>query len=434
MTAAPRLDPGDMAMLWELPPRTAGSLPEVIVVPDGDLRGFLAWATTYLDGYRPFTSLCRVMDARTFERVHDAEPVKRFGQIDAACAAVILADALTQGSGRVNEKSVTIPACESTYSFARSRFLVSGIRDDVRVLRQSWTLARDIAHQPRRRVAPDSAEPLWVLLDALAGNPRREQHSLFSIELHHVCNEFMRTGRLPNTYLDMTSLTSSRLGEIAEAMSENREQRVTVLDQVLRGSRLQRLEGVEADFIRGYIASLLSPGTIEYLSLVSSYIDQYPLLLMWYAFFAGLHPESKVLSQFGGLCRRLLKDVEQRETIFERPRCDISVEELEVLAATGPAALSYIRAGTQSAVRVELYPTITALVRFSTGNGGKPSLFDQGDHAQEEERRQFPEPFRLSSDISAAIAILENVSAALRGETSGRDDRATDKRKRSRRR
>lgn len=431
-----RLKAEEIAMLWESQPHSAENLPEVIVVADGELRSFLAWTSTYLDGFRPFTSLCRVLDTRTFEKIREAAPPRQLGRVGPACAAIILADALTQGMGRVDESSITIAACESTYSFARSRFTALGIRDDAEILQRKWSLAREIGRQPRRRLSPDSAEPLWILLEALAGSPRGEQHVRWDMEFYHLCNDYMRVGWLPIEFLKVFALsTSVQWSAVAEAMSGSREQRVTVLEDMLRGPSLRKLTGLEGDFVRGYLASLLSPGTIEYLSLVSSYLDEYPMLLMWYAFFAGLHPESKVLSQFGGLCRRLLKDVEQRDMLFERPRCDISVEELEVLAATGLSGLTYIRGGAQGSVRVELYPTLSAPVRLTPSASDQPMLFEPvtRDPSQVVDNSEVREAASLYSDVAAAIAILESVYSQLHAEGSKRNDRPNEKRKRSRR-
>jgi hypothetical protein len=421
-------------MLWESQPRSMETLPEVIVVPDGELRSFLAWTSTYLDGFRPFTSLCRAIEMHTFESIRDAEPLIKFEEIGPACAAIILADALTQGLGKVDQASISIAACESTFSFVRARFIAAGVRDDSEVLPRRWLLAREIGRQPQRRLSPESSEPLWYMLEAIAGSSRSRYHGSPNLDLYHLCREYMATGSITEDRLQPLLRSSSRISTITNAMTETREQRVTVLDEVLRRTELRNMQGLEGDLVRGYIASLLSPGTIEYLALVASYLDEHPLLLMWYAFFAGLHPESKVLSQFGGLCRRLLKDVEQRDLLFERPRCDIAIEELEVLAATGPNGLTYLRGGSQTSVRVELYPTITAPVRISVSPADQRSLFDASSQRYAEDGGRPHQDSDPSSDLAAAMNLLEGVYAKLSGRARQVDDRTTEKRKRGKRR
>src|SRR5690349_20695581 len=61
-------DKGEIVMLWGTQPsdEPAESLPHVIVVPEGEIRSFLAWSSTYLDAFRPLTSLCRVVDDASF--------------------------------------------------------------------------------------------------------------------------------------------------------------------------------------------------------------------------------------------------------------------------------------------------------------------------------------------------------------------------------
>src|SRR5436190_16871577 len=84
-------------------------------------------------------------------------------------------------------------------------------------------------------------------------------------------------------------------------------------------------------FLCGYLASCLHPGSLEYVDLVTSHLSGLPTLMLWYGVCAGLHPQSSVLSEFGGLGRRLLRDVLRREHILDRPDCDLAFDELQVL-------------------------------------------------------------------------------------------------------
>ena len=49
-------------------PEVPESLPDLIVTGDIELRSFLAWTSTYVEGYIPFTALTCVIDSETFQR------------------------------------------------------------------------------------------------------------------------------------------------------------------------------------------------------------------------------------------------------------------------------------------------------------------------------------------------------------------------------
>ena len=51
---------GTIRLVWGNPPKS-GLLPALLVIPESDWREFFAWTNTYLGGWRPITSLFRVI-------------------------------------------------------------------------------------------------------------------------------------------------------------------------------------------------------------------------------------------------------------------------------------------------------------------------------------------------------------------------------------
>src|SRR3972149_1694558 len=57
----------DLLLIWSDKFTFGSYLPELICVADGKEIDFLAWASTYLKLFRPFTAFCRVLDVSSFE-------------------------------------------------------------------------------------------------------------------------------------------------------------------------------------------------------------------------------------------------------------------------------------------------------------------------------------------------------------------------------
>src|SRR5436309_435097 len=55
--------------VWDDEPSLETTLPSVLVVRDEDQRDFLAWATTFLTSYKPFTAHFRVISFSTFNEL-----------------------------------------------------------------------------------------------------------------------------------------------------------------------------------------------------------------------------------------------------------------------------------------------------------------------------------------------------------------------------
>ena len=108
--------------------------------------------------------------------------------------------------------------------------------------------------------------------------------------------------------------------------------------------------------------------------------------MLWYGVCAGLHPQSSVLSEFGGLGRRLLRDVLRREHILDRPDCDLAFDELQVLLRK-PGSLQWARISGHGSTKVEIMPMVCTMLRVTESMPSQqPSLFDIGKSGHEFEQ------------------------------------------------
>lgn len=126
--------------------------------------------------------------------------------------------------------------------------------------------------------------------------------------------------------------------------------------------------------------------------------------MLWYGVCAGLSLDGGLLAEFGGIGRRVLRDLSMADELVSRPRTDISAAELEILLGgeradefpvTSPAQLS-----------VELQPGIWTVVNWSSrARSRRPQ--DTGDRAEERGL--------IASELEIAISRLIEVYQRVRG-------------------
>ena len=372
----------ELELLWPDEPTQERTLPSILVVGARGTQDFLAWANTYLPGYRPLTGFCRVLTGPQFAALSCPRSDFPIGPLAEPVAALIIAEALTHGRGRVTIRTLSLAACHSTYSFVRARGLAAGTVSDWDRLGRDWERARAVARQPERVPTYRDVEMIWRLLvgpERPLGDAQstRDQGAEGSLE------EAVRELRNEGTVSPRSRLFANLGQDVAaslDAMTKNREERVLAFERLLR-----RIADTPRDragaFFAGYVASLMSPGSLEYADLMSSHLGSAPDLLLWYGLCAGLaasrnRQAQRLLGDHNALGRRLVRDVSFEEPVWSPPRADISIDELEVVARAGevPQQVHLTQSGT---ARVELAPGVTTSVRLTAPDGPRPGLFDE---------------------------------------------------------
>ena len=341
-------------------------LPVLIVVAPGEVRGFVAWASTYLGSYRPFTGFCRVIDASQVKSVDSLKATPSLGKIADASVAVVVAEVLTHGRGRVDLKTLTLPMCLTTFSFATARCLALGYPEsEIDAVGRNLSIAQCHATaRPPSNAVRDSGD--------LAGAYRTACHTWAKRGRQPIQRSRCDTsGHSPKRRFERRCGTSSfqwcnRTAGSVEGDGGTPRGPCAQFDRslgMLAGSHSRNRVSSEA--LAGYIASLLSPGTFEYVDLISSFSDRLPGLLLWYGLFTGIHPANTVLFEHGGLGRKLLREILTPESVLTPPKCDISVEELAVLTER-TSAFDFYRQSRQSSLSVEVLPLINVVVPTSS--------------------------------------------------------------------
>jgi hypothetical protein len=352
--------------VWPSKPIERTSLPSAIVVPDGGSREFLAWATTYLRDFRPFTAFCRVVDyslAQLFFSSNSEEPSLR--GFEGICSGLVVGEALAQSRGRVSARELTPATCSATLSFAIGRTLavVSNVVPPQLVC-DLWAAAQGMTDQPSPHLMPSAVQAVWstaiALMDGrfpVAGSNWGDPSVLeASMDLRHIGEIGQHawdglTRDLPGLPPDIRKLTSLP-----------REGRVGIVDMVLR-DLIRSAPGKDErrSFLAGFITHLLGPGSFDHFDFLIPLLDVFHTSSMWYGLCAALSARER-LGAANSLSRRIVRDLLVPDRFVDHPRCDISLDEFMLFGSgASPNELITSRAGR---LDIDILPGVTTSVRW----------------------------------------------------------------------
>lgn len=359
LTSAIGTDLG-VAVWSEDSPNSRHELPQLVIARDGQGANVLAWIVTYSPTIRPFTAYCRVVEASEFEDHLQAWRKPQLGDIDLASVGGIVGELLSTevASERLVRGDLTRAALQSSLMFVllRETALFNTASSRWKVL-DAWTRVRSITSQPRRNLAPDAvASVAAILRSMLAGLPVDEMRYG---KVSHWCR---------SVRLGMPLHESPVFGLHEVLTNGTREDRVLVFDQVSRVLTSSRIPPEEGSFLLGYLASSILPGSMRYATLLRPMLDQFRTALIWLGICAGLRRDSEVLQEFGGIGRRVLRDLLIPEALVDFPRSDIAVGELEVLLGGDRKVDDFMRTAA-TYLTVELVPGVQMSVNWQPKKG-----------------------------------------------------------------
>ena len=350
----------ECGLLWRKDPEYAPGPPHAIVV--ANVEDFLAWGATYLPNYRPITAYFRILRDEDLHRFATSETEIALGQLANAFLGAILAECHLRDSELSNVWRPSVSDLLGTCSFVLARTFALQSANAYEHIIERWYAASSKLAQDWRDQSQLRAGIVDVCrhLAMLASDESRRGRSIVA----DACKQILSHGHIaPHTWTMLVG-PSSDVSDATEIMSLSRERRLEWLDRVIHNVASVELAQPEAlPFVLGYLFSQLAPGTLEHLPLFATSAVSEPRILLWYGVCAGLHPRSDVQNFAGGVGRRALRDIEAREAIVDRPRCDFSADELDFLSASSVAH-------QHGAAVVELAPRV-----YATFSGvGRPAM------------------------------------------------------------
>ena len=392
------LAPHNVAAVWSIDPaRASWELPEILVTADGAERDWMAWLTTYAPNIRPLTAYCRVMGETAFGDRWSAIRAPDLGRLGCAAVGIILGEVFSSsedGPLRLRDP-VSVPSSASVLSFSLVRAISLYTRpvEWMDQLARRWVMVREMTRQRPRTLSPRVVMPVMQSFGQLvpsSGIVADDEATGLA------CMEILEQGELesPSRTLGTT------FGGAARAMAlATREERLAILEESLSAPTLSDVDGFKV----GYLASRMDPGSFAHAGLLATVLRRCPSALIWYGFCAGLSGGSALLNEFGGVGRRILRELLVPETLVGRPRTDIGFEELDLLLGTprSPRPEDGFPTGSPSTLSVELDVGVPTAV-----NWGR---VDPARNVERDEDRA-----RLDADIGLVIQRLLEVQRRLR--------------------
>lgn len=398
----------DVQLVWPDDPTEFFSLPTLMLVDRRQQRDFFAWVSTYYQTLRPFTAYCRVLDRQALDSwTNVASRCPQLKRLEDACVGLVLMEAMTYIAGKGAIRDLPRSAFSATYSYAIAKALALGaIQSELDTITTSWTKARNLTRQPARSLRESDLRAVWEIMVAL----KAERHSAareLPFPWSVVCDAVLNEGDI-NMSVEASLSCAGFPPGLWKEMNGNRESRVLQFEELLRKIAVIKVDPLIGDFVMGFAASRIAPGTIDHVQLLGPHCRAFPTALLWYGLLAGLHPRSTVRDYAGGLGRRLLRELLRREDILDRPKCDIAINELEVVMSNESQDGDF-RLGTQTQLEVEISPCVTIGLRWpSRGDSYGTTGIDH-------------------FDVQTALSLLKQLEATLSGKgTATRKKAASD--------
>lgn len=354
--------------VWEGGDLWAGT-PNFIVIDGETPREFYAWINTYMPEAAPISQWCRVVPLRELHDFFvDRPPHNGLGTTSAAWVGAVIGECVAQAGKEDARSALNFSACTATYTYAAARAVaVWGGRFGWSDLAERIERCHALLSVPDRRVSYTSLKFVWEVLK-LADDRLRSGQLLSepAILLAACCRDLHVKRGLTVASLSALEKVSSdfrSLGAVDELSAEKRLMLVEVFGRALeRGDYHTEAERRIAEFVIGFLAANVGGGWRN-IDLAGQWSRIAPLAPVWFGVVHSLLEREIYGGGFGGLSRLVLRELEMPLHLQERPRADISIEEL-------PAAVSSEATGERIAFRtvqsrtlsVELVPGVTTTV------------------------------------------------------------------------
>lgn len=354
-------------MIWRNDPSAQAELPALIVMDDVKQREFFAWSLTYFREATPLTAFTHVVSPEDMAALIERPEVANLGALENACVGLVLGETEALRTPGRESTDVALVACKSTYSFLMGRMLAfrSSERVCEEAARRFWR-ARSLTGYGYG-VEAKEVQLGWSVINRLAmgsvGYSYTDPASPVG-RIARVCSRIQCTeeGYDTDTWSEVAALSGFATTPAYGSHGVPRERRVAEVESILE--KIAPTSARETDygvgpFIGGFLLSSIAPGTLDHVGLVTSRISR--AVLVWYGLLAGLRTRSSVKLAFGGLGRRIARDMLRSCSVLDSPTCDIGCGELDV-ASSGTGASLRFRTAAASRLEVEVWPGIDTVV------------------------------------------------------------------------
>ena len=410
-------DQEDFLVVWQKKPTNlAIPLPDIICVKDGKLREFLAWVSTYISPFQPFTAFCRVIEFSYLNEFIKKTKAPISGDLENVILGTIIGETITHLINN-NIKFLTPAAIKSTLSFALSRGLYLGYgSEDYDFLLARFKDTRLIAKQQNRVLGFNIMKSVWdIIFSIVIQNKDFRPKTLFAEYSDYIleaCISIKTNGYINRSIWQ--KLTHNKIDDKAENIDikRPREDRVKLFEYLTSLVKKQTdIPSNVCSFLCGYLAFQIAPGQFDFTDLLRPFLSKYPDTIVWYFLCSGLYKDSDIRNFNRGFGWRILRDLMIPEDIYDRPQCDLSLDELKTLMNVDQPATDFITFSHTHLI-LEMAPMIYISAYWPPSHQTEQLELFESDYDEELKRRVL---MKLGQNINKTRELFDDYKKLISG-------------------
>jgi len=305
-------------------------LPVAVIPAQGDFDAIFADVATYYPSWSPLSSAIYVL-GENLSFLEESTGVARIAPkvSQRSCAAAVgLAIGETMSvAPKPHAEAVTYSASRRSlaYCLARSHAIHPAV--PLHRVAARWMGARELS---RMDVPLEvSASVLWISQQLrFQKAPSAENSPLRSAVQRFLIGDDDQRALL-RAFIEASPVIESLLKDLSGPF----DNRMLAFERIAAEVLNHKTWGTELGGIcLGYFCNQLLPGSLSHFGALARYQTQFPSVHVWYALFGSLSANFDWQGIFGGVGFKLVRDIGRSFSYLDRPECDISIEEFEVLS------------------------------------------------------------------------------------------------------
>lgn len=300
-------------------------LPLAMAPPKGDFDSLFAEVATFHPSLTPISAYTHICSNHLIEQLGIGKKKtmppaglddRKLRLIISLITAEVMAAAF-EGNSKSTTPSIGYSSCKQTigYAFGRAFSLYSSF--DFGDLARRWNLARRLTNQEANTQATAFLEFATMLWGNFNSNNPALRYLQGEIVESILLKEYIRLFDLKNEAIRMQEAYNSRMGVFN-----------SIVEKVVKSDADDQLKSS----CIAYYCNTILPGSMTHIASLRELASSYPSIIYWYAAFASLSKEFDIRSAHSGVCLKVARDLTAPFSVEDRPDCDISIDELEVLS------------------------------------------------------------------------------------------------------
>lgn len=403
---------------FRLEPDDGLSLPNVIVPASGDAEDFFAAVATYYQDKSPLSAVVHVLSQETAcliakrSKASKNRAASHSRSFRLACLGAAIGETTLAGLGAHEiGGALSYAACRRTLAFSlcRATYLYESVlRADV--LAERWTRLRKLTGLSVSAAANEAV----LLAHGLAlGSASSSSLPRIDTTLNNALQVYARGDDCDGdlfmpVLVALYPATKQYLDDLRGAFDGRMTVFTRLIEAIQASSRGVRMDEIAVAFI----CNRILPGSFAHAGALAKLVEFFPAALIWYGFFAALSKPSASHRLSSSMIAKLERDLLDSFSFEQRPRCDISLEELEVLSRA-PLRAEEVQPSHQRALLVALVPGVNLYTRFGSEGDAVGDRIRRDAEAEELHGR-------VSKLLEEALYTLKKAGTVNRGRQKGR--------------